>query len=96
MIRKLKKNILKNLINRAFSARNIPYNFEGVKNIESTITSTKQIKGILVEFFGPDVTNGFVMAYDSYLDAIVDKDFEYFDEICEPSMSEKIKRNMSK
>lgn len=90
-----KRKIFKKLI-RKFSRHNIPYNFEGVTNIESTIDSTRQIKGLITEIFGNDVTDGFVMAYNSYLDAIIDQDFEFFDEVCEPSMSQKIKRNLSK
>lgn len=89
-------SIFKKNIKRGFSNKNIPFNFEGVNTTESDLKSTREIKGLLAELFGSDVTEGFVMAYNGYVDSLVDQDFDFIDDICEPSMSQKIKRNMAR
>ena len=81
---------------RRFSLRNIPYNFKGVENKKSTYESTSSARHFINQFFGEDVETGFKLAYEGYLEALVEDDMDYIKEICEPSMADKIRRNMAR
>lgn len=69
----------------------IPYNFEGLNVPKSETLKTTKFSLILKYSFDENVEDGFKLAYNSYLDALVERDLEFLKNILEPTFYNKMK-----
>jgi len=70
-----------------------PYNFNGYDvTIQNKLSESYQ--EVLDDVFETDTKEGFKYAYSSTLEALLQKDFEYFRDICEPRLYSEVERGL--
>lgn len=70
--------------------KTIPYNFQGV-NINQPSKLKPTVLSFLRSLFDENIEDGFKLAFNSYLDALAERDLEFFQNVLEPSFFNKMK-----
>lgn len=71
----------------------LPWNFLGVETQVNTEYS-EMYEDALTQIFQEDIKEGFKFAYKNTLDALIQKDFEYFKETCESNLYYELERGL--